>query len=690
MQTPSDTGPETARPTPLAAELDPLSVTSRTSAGIRISTILRGLVLACLLPGVLASVVLLAHDYRLLRQQLEHDLRVTARALAKAVDLKLTVATQVGQTLAVSDALSRGDFRAFHAQATQVINTTQVGLSVVLMDLSGQQLVNTLQPYGSPLPKVGNPAAIERASVSGQPSISPLYTGGVLQQPMVSADIPFHVDGQLRYLISVGLVPQQLNAVLEAQQLPPSWVVSILDSEGRTVARTPDASRFVGTRASSDFWSLVLKADMGQDRRLSRDGVEVFAVWHRSPLTRWTVALGVPTETLEAGLRQTLATLLGVVLTLIAVGFLLALWASEKIAGSVRALTAPALALRHAKVVAVPLIPIRETAEVAAAIADSARLLAERAAEIKDIQRIAGFASWTWNVVTRELRVSDSLRDICGCDITSPALFRDLLLPPEWDKLQAAIQATRRTGQPFELELEAHHANGGQLWIELHGQMDLGQSGPKGELRGSVLDITRRKVAEMALQREQASHLKNLEREVAERTESLRAVNHELQRLVRTDALTQLLNRQAATERLQAEHLRMKRSDQHWAVMFIDIDHFKTVNDTHGHEVGDLVLNRLAHVLLQSVRATDAVARYGGEEFVVVLPGTDQRGAEWLAEKVRSAVEGTSFAPVERVTVSIGVALSRPDDPDPDAIVHRADVALYRAKREGRNRVCVA
>lgn len=689
MQTPSDPAAQPVRSTSRAVGLDPASPPSRVPSGTRISTILRLLVLACLLPGVLASVVLLVHDYRVLRQQLEHDLQVTTRALAQAVDLKLTVATQVGQALVVSDELARGDFQAFHAQATQVIGTTQAGLSVVLMDLSGQQLVNTLQPYGSPLPKGGNPSAIERASVSGQPGVSPLYTGGQ-QQPMVSVDVPFHVDGQFRYLLSVGLVPQQLNAVLAAQQLPPSWVVSILDSEGHTVARSPDSSRFVGTKVSEDFWSMVLKADIGQDRRLSRDGVEVFAVWHRSSLTRWTVAVGVPTETLEAGLRQTLATLLGVVLVLIAVGFLLALRASEKIAGSVRALTGPALALRHAQVVTVPPIPIQETAEVAAAISESARLLAERAAEIKDIQRIAGFASWTWNVVTRELRVSDSLRDICGCDITSPALFRDLLLPPEWDKLQAAIQATRRTGQPFELELEAHHANGGQLWIELHGQMEWGQSGPKGELRGSVLDITRRKVAEMALQREQASQLKNLEREVAERTEALRAVNQKLQRLVRTDALTQLLNRQAADERLQAEHLRMKRSDQHWAVMFIDLDHFKTVNDTHGHEVGDLVLKRAAEILLQSVRATDAVARYGGEEFVVILPDTDQRGAEWLAEKVRTQVESASFAPVERLTASIGVSVSRFDDLEPDTVVHRADVALYRAKREGRNRVCVA
>lgn len=669
----------------------PATVAQSVRSGTRISTILRFLVLACLLPGVLASVLLLVHDYRILRQQLEHDLKGSARALSQAVDLKLTLATQVGQTLAASDALSRGDFRAFHVQAKHVIDTTQVGFAVVLMDPTAQQLLNTRQPFGSPLPKGGNSLAMEKALASGLPAISPLYTGGVLQQPVVSADVPVMVDGQLRYLLSVGLLPSQIDAILMDQQLPPSWVVSILDSEGRTVARSPDPSRFLGTRVSGEFWSMVLSADAGQDRRLSRDGVEVFAVWHRSPQTRWTVALGVPTETLEAGLRQTLAMLLGVVLTLIAVGFLLALWASEKIVGSVRALAAPALALRHAQVVAVPLIPIRETAEVAAAIADSARLLAARAAEIKDIQRIAGFASWTWNVVTRELRVSDSLQDICGRDITSPAQVRDLLLPPPaWDKLQLAVQATRRTGQPFELELEALHANGGQLWIEMHGQMESGQSGPKAELRGSVLDITRRKEAEMALLREQASQLKNLEREVAERTESLRMVNQKLQRLVRTDVLTQLHNRQAADERLRAEHLRMKRSAQHWAVMFIDIDHFKKVNDTHGHEVGDLVLKRLAEVLLRSVRATDAVARYGGEEFVVILPDTDQAGAEWLAEKVRSEVEGTPFAPVERVTVSIGVALSRLEDPDPDTVVRRADLALYRAKREGRNRVCVA
>ena len=132
----------------------------------------------------------------------------------------------------------------------------------------------------------------------------------------------------------------------------------------------------------------------------------------------------------------------------------------------------------------------------------------------------------------------------------------------------------------------------------------------------------------------------------------------------------------------------MKRHGQPYAVLFIDIDRFKRINDTYGHETGDEVLRQLAQVLQGAARVTDFVARYGGEEFLVLLPDTSEAGALTLGEKIRQAVATQSFPVVGEVTVSVGVSVARGADKNEEEVVPRADKALYRAKSEGRNRVC--
>ncbi|MCC7225125.1 MAG: GGDEF domain-containing protein [Burkholderiaceae bacterium] len=121
--------------------------------------------------------------------------------------------------------------------------------------------------------------------------------------------------------------------------------------------------------------------------------------------------------------------------------------------------------------------------------------------------------------------------------------------------------------------------------------------------------------------------------------------------------------------------------------MILDIDHFKTINDSHGHAVGDQVLHQIADVLRNAVRESDFVARIGGEEFLVLLPATGLNEARMVAEKIRLAVELTKSPTGEAITISIGVAIASPDDRDEDVCVVKADNMLYEAKRAGRNRV---
>jgi two-component system cell cycle response regulator len=162
-----------------------------------------------------------------------------------------------------------------------------------------------------------------------------------------------------------------------------------------------------------------------------------------------------------------------------------------------------------------------------------------------------------------------------------------------------------------------------------------------------------------------------------------------------TDQLTGLHNRRYMARHLDNLILSAQKSGKPLAFLIMDIDHFKSVNDTHGHDIGDEVLREFANRISANIRGIDLACRYGGEEFVVVMPDTDIDFACTIAERLRHSVETTPFeisrAPnTLNVTISIGIASAQSEDDNAESLLHRADQALYRAKREGRNRVIKA
>ncbi|WP_284616541.1 GGDEF domain-containing protein [Aquabacterium humicola] len=175
--------------------------------------------------------------------------------------------------------------------------------------------------------------------------------------------------------------------------------------------------------------------------------------------------------------------------------------------------------------------------------------------------------------------------------------------------------------------------------------------------------------------------------------EALGQANAELSALASTDALTGLPNRRQFDATLQKEWYRALRDGAPLALMMIDVDHFKALNDLFGHQTGDSFLARVGRLIRDSVRrAGDMAARYGGEEFAVVLPGTGSSGALDTAETIRRAVASADYSAIVEggypISVSIGVAASVPlAGAGAAALVHNADAALYQAKRNGRNRV---
>ena len=158
--------------------------------------------------------------------------------------------------------------------------------------------------------------------------------------------------------------------------------------------------------------------------------------------------------------------------------------------------------------------------------------------------------------------------------------------------------------------------------------------------------------------------------------------------LATRDPLTGLLNRRAMIERVQTEGARLARLGQVATVLLLDLDHFKRINDQHGHATGDEVLRRCAGLMLATLRQEDLMARWGGEEFLAVLPGADAQAALQAAQRLRTAVAAARLdaLPALQPTVSIGWAMWAPQQPL-DTAIAAADEALYRAKAAGRNRI---
>ena len=181
----------------------------------------------------------------------------------------------------------------------------------------------------------------------------------------------------------------------------------------------------------------------------------------------------------------------------------------------------------------------------------------------------------------------------------------------------------------------------------------------------------------------------NLEQLVEERTSALQEANRTITHQAATDELTELYNRRYFNECLAAALSAARRHTYPLAMIMIDLDNFKKVNDTHGHSTGDMVLKTFANLLREMIRTEDVAARWGGEEFIVLLSHTTCDAAAALAERIRAAFEQQSVSASAIVlSASFGVVQLQECD-DADTLIRRADSALYRAKHAGRNRVVV-
>jgi len=207
----------------------------------------------------------------------------------------------------------------------------------------------------------------------------------------------------------------------------------------------------------------------------------------------------------------------------------------------------------------------------------------------------------------------------------------------------------------------------------------------------------RDEVSELAQQfkiltKQVSDHIKTIEDEkillesrVADRTQALQELNNELEVLASTDYLTNLKNRGFIETALHSELLRFLRNEQHkFSVILLDVDKFKSINDTFGHDAGDLILIDIANLLKNNIRETDIVGRWGGEEFIILCIDTNIKDSQTIAEKLRNKIQQHKFPKLDMLTCSFGVSSSINND-SINLIIKRADLGLYKAKDNGRN-----
>lgn len=303
------------------------------------------IVLATAIPSAIALGVLAATFYGNQKKQSEIDLLQTARALTSALDRNFSIGLNVAQALAVSSKLQQSDFAGFHAEAKSVLNDRFPGFTFVLSDESGQQLLNTIRPYGEALPRHGDPEHLRQVFLTGKPSISDLYMGGVMKRPVVSIEVPVWRDGKVAYVLSVGFLTDSLTRILTDQRLPEGRMAAIFDPQGVIAARTHMAEQLVGKKGAPVLLQRIETATEGIVETRTLEGLDVIIAFNRSTETNWTVGISMPWTVVLAETLNQIALLYGAIVVLLAAGVATVWIIGGKISRSIRALAAPAIAL---------------------------------------------------------------------------------------------------------------------------------------------------------------------------------------------------------------------------------------------------------------------------------------------------------------------------------------------------------
>jgi hypothetical protein len=320
-------------------------------------------------------------------RQAERVGRELARAMATAVDAELGSTVSVLEALATTPTLDRDDLRGFHERAARVVKTQPRWEAVWLADPTGRRLVDTRYPYGTPLPLLAERASFDRVVATRAPVV-----GSLAESPLGSARFPIRVPvvrrGELRYVLTAVVMPEEIRDVVMRQGVPNDWVISVFDANGRRVARSRGHEANLGGEASPSLRALMASgAAEGFGRTSTLEGERIYTPYSRLTSSRWSVALGIPTVLVDGAVYRSLLGYGGGVALSIGLGIVAALRVARSITRPIADVRTAAQALGRREPPSPPQTPIQEIRDVAAALVTAADERAKIEAEREGLLR---------------------------------------------------------------------------------------------------------------------------------------------------------------------------------------------------------------------------------------------------------------------------------------------------------------
>ncbi|TWA87363.1 PAS domain S-box-containing protein [Azospirillum brasilense] len=502
------------------------------------------LVMAVAVPLVLFSVFLLIRNVDAQARQTEQLVLDRTRLLAEDVEREVSRLIAAAEVLSTTESLTTGDMAAFYRQAAGTRD--RLGTNVVLRDPQGRQWVNSRVPWGEELPDRTVLDADQRVMDTGRPQVTGLFIGGVSQMPLLAIVAPVIRDGQIRYLLSLNIPQDRIQAIVSPERIPAGWRAGVIDQDGVVIARSHQTEQFVGKRLPDSLWTGMQRVPDGFHSAVNLEGVEAIQTYNRSRSFGWVVAMSVPTALVATPARHALLLFTGGGVVLLLIGVAAAILLGRRLTRSVSQLAEAAQALGAGRTVPPPGGGVAEIEAVGRAIRGAADLirrreaaLAESEARHRAIVQTAVDAMLVIDETGTIQSFNPAAERIFGYE-TGEAVGRNIriLMPePYHSAHDGYLQAYQNTGERRIIgigrEVEGRHKDGSIFPIEL--AVTEWTAGERRFFTGIVRNITERRRAEDALRASKAE----ADRANVAKSKFLAAASHDLRQPVQAMMLFQ-------------------------------------------------------------------------------------------------------------------------------------------------------
>ncbi len=508
------------------------------------------LVVGALAPVLVFSVAMVILFWNQERYAVEQGMRETARALAVAVERELESSVTAMEAFATARSLDSGNLAEFYDQAARVAASREAWQSIALVNPAGEQLIDTLVPFGGKSPaRPADRSYIQQVVDTHRPAISDLIPGPAGKGHVVIIAVPVRRDGKLFYVLTVALDLKALERILQQQKIPDRWLASIIDRRKIIIARTLNADRFVGTPATPGLSARSAEMDEGWFREESPEGLSLYLAFSRSRLTGWTVTLGAPGSIVAGSLQRSLGTVAAAGVLFVLIGIALATRFGTRIAGPIVRLSRVAERLGLGEMPPPMTSPVSEVNEVGRALRDTGALLIRRSVEREEAAasareseermrfslEAAQVGAWDWDLRTGRLTWSPALEVIhglpAGTFVGTLEAYQKDIHPDDRERVVAALARAVQEEVEHDIEYRIVRPDGSARWVHGKGRVLRDAAGRPARMSGVCYDITARRHADderaRVLSMEQAARTE-AERVNRAKDEFLATLSHEL------------------------------------------------------------------------------------------------------------------------------------------------------------------